>query len=226
MESLYTTTSTTTTTASTTTNATMNQTPDPNTAKRGRSIEPVTPMTKQRRSSPEQRYGTPAWRDDVLTQGVNVLSQGVNVLTPGAGALPSGDPNEKLDWNKSMEEEEHLQEALAATRLENKDEDHEDIDDIEDATINLMIDKTINKIKLNEAKLANNNSPSESRTDLPSFPGVMQLDAAYEEQIPKDQFANLIRATINKAIQEAIKPLINEIQEIKKLVKEGGLKVS
>ena len=102
-----TTTTTTTTTTSTTTSSTtsnMRRTPDPKTAKRGRSEEADTPTTRLRTSSPEQEFRTPAWRDGQAYQ----LRQGETASLSDSylGSLAKGGIIEESNWSQTMEEEE------------------------------------------------------------------------------------------------------------------------
>ena len=54
-----------------------------------------------------------------------------------------------------------------------------------------------------------------------TFPGVKQLVTALDEKMPQEQFINLIKLTIEKAVIEAIDPIVKEMKEIRKLVEAG-----
>ena len=99
----------------------MERTPDPRSAKRGRSEEKDTPMSRQRTSSPDQMFSTPAG--------------------PKGNHHHQGEDNDKIDWNISVEEEEQsnlLQKRTKATGA--NAERTKETETTGDETINLMIE--------------------------------------------------------------------------------------
>ena len=195
----------------------MKRTPDPKTAKRGRSEETITtPAPRQRTSSPDQDYGTPVWKEN---QSENNVSSTLN--RSHLDNIENGEIEDNFNWSNHMEEEEvtqnlsnvskHFQELGAndgrtkGTEISENDSRTDGTEMVGDQSINRMIDETINQRDLCKEGL---------------LPGVSQLLTAIRNQ-PQDQLINLIKLTIEQAVNEAINPLKEELKEIRKMMNEA-----
>ena len=185
----------------------MKRTPDPKTAKRGRSEDIIsTPHLRQRTSSPEQDFGTPVWREIVSEPETGALDN-----------LENGEIQERLNWSNNMEEEElsrnlsnvskHFQNLGAnddgGTETIDCDNGTDGTEMVGDQSINRMIEKTINRREVSNGGLLR---------------GVSQLESVVLENQPQDQLINLIKLTIEKAVMDAINPLKEELKEMRKLM--------
>ena len=181
-------------------------TPDPSTAKRGRSEEQQTPIARRRTASPEQEFGTPIWR------AVQAKDQG-----RGETGREEGEVIEKIDWNKSMEEEQ------ATANLSMVDQKFEEFganaettegtdgtENIDDTMINRMIQTNID-LRGEEDK----GEQSKGR-NATTVPGVSSLTSANISNISQDQLINIIQQTIATAVKNAIAPIVKEMNEMRK----------
>ena len=186
-------------------------TPDPSTAKRGRSEEQQTPIARRRTASPEQEFGTPVWR------AVQAKDQG-----RGETGRAEGEVIEKLDWNKSMEEEQ------ATANLSMVDQKFEEFganaettegtdgtENIDDTMINRMIQTNID-LRGEEDK----GEQSKSR-NATTVPGVSSLSSANISNISQDQLINIIQQTIATAVKNAIAPIVKEMNEMRKQIMDN-----
>ena len=91
----------------------MRRTPDPKTAKRGRSEEQQTPNNRQRTSSADE-FSTPAWKSMEAAEHIRDQTRGQS--TPLGRKvlhnLEAVDNMEKSDWNKSMNEDNAVSSVL------------------------------------------------------------------------------------------------------------------
>ena len=118
----------------------MRRTPDPSTAKRGRSEELETPISRQRISSPELQYGTPAFE----TPRGNTAQPGDSNL----GNKAEKEIGEEFNWNRSMEEEELGRNLSSSLRLNAQNSFNDGTDGtetIDDQMINRMIEEKIDR---------------------------------------------------------------------------------
>ena len=204
----------------------MKRTPDPKTAKRGRSEETITtPAPRQRTSSPDQDYGTPVWKENQSENNVSSTLNRSHLDNIENGEIEdnieNGEIEDNFNWSNHMEEEEvtqnlsnvskHFQELGAndgrtkGTEISENDSRTDGTEMVGDQSINRMIDETINQRDLCKEGL---------------LPGVSQLLTAIRNQ-PQDQLINLIKLTIEQAVNEAINPLKEELKEIRKMRNEA-----
>ena len=162
----------------------MRRTPDPRTAKRERSMEEETPNNRQRTSSIEPESGT--------------------LFATPAGTPSAPDKGDsKLDWNKSVDDEErgsnvsNIIQMFDCSDIDCRTDGSENMDD---QIINTMIQDNLNQRQDN------------------GVPGVLPLEAVSDDNRRQDKFSNLLQKIVNVAIKEAVKPLMVEINILKQLI--------
>ena len=176
----------------------MRRTPDPRTAKRERLIEEETPNNRQRTSSvelePGALFGTP-----VGTPSVSSQSHKSRTLEE--------DCDKMLDWNKSIEDEErdsNVSKVIQMFESADNDSRTDGMENIDDSMLNKMIEDNLNQRQDN------------------GVPGVLPLEPTADKNRSQDNFSNLLQLIIKKAINEAVKPLKDEIMNLKYLVQKNS----
>ena len=206
----------------------MERTPDPKSAKRGRSEETDTPITRRRTTSPDQEFQTPVWRKDQVEQQPRGEKSPIGVSD--LGSLEEGEVGEKLNWSKTMEEEELSTNLSVVPQHSEPFSDNttgtDGTETVDDGMINRMINKTLSLRDSKEQALAGNPSgerynPVNEEGVMGTFPGVKQLLSELEGNLSQNQLITLIQQTISKAVKEAINPIMEEMRDMRKQLLEG-----
>ena len=127
--------------------------------------------------------------------------------------------NKSSNWNQTMEEEEESANLSSiAQQLNRKSDNNEQTDgteNIDDRMINRMIQENIS-LRGGEDR-REKAIQTEERVNL-SFPGVSLLATASTNKLSQDDLTSMIQQTISLAVKEAIKPLMNEIGELRRQI--------
>ena len=127
--------------------------------------------------------------------------------------------SEKTNWNLSMEEDDRRSNVSIVLqnfgRTPDKEVGTDESETMEDEVINRMINDTLNRRQINGPYLEVN---EECNGNAAGILGVKKLAISTDGKMDQDQFIPMMQLAIDTAVKKAIKPLMDELKELKQLI--------
>ena len=133
--------------------------------------------------------------------------------------MEEGELGEKTSWNQSLEEDENRSNVPIMLQHFGRTTDNatgtDESETVEDEEINRMIAVTLNSRQKNKPSFK---SDEECNGKVPVISGVKKLLTSSDGKIDLDQLIPILHQAIDSAVSKAIKPLMEELKELKQLI--------